>query len=70
MLGATAAVELTTPVDLPAATRAAVAAGVWLRPFRNLVYAMPPYVASDAELRTIAGGIRAAIDAQEDAHDH
>ena len=49
---------------------AAVAAGVWLRPFRNLVYAMPPYVASDAELRTIAGGIRAAIDAQEDAHDH
>ena len=70
VLGATAAVELTTPVDLPAATRAAIAAGVWLRPFRNLVYAMPPYVASDAELRTIAGGIRAAIDAQEDAHDH
>ena len=32
-------------VDVPAATRAAVGSGVWLRPFRDLIYTMPPYVA-------------------------
>ena len=27
--------------------------GAWLRPFRDLVYAMPPYVATDADLAVI-----------------
>lgn len=61
LLGAVAAVELRDPVDVPAATRAAVGAGVWLRPFRNLVYAMPPYLCTEAELRQVAGGIQAAV---------
>lgn len=65
ILGATAAIELAHPVDVRAATRAAVAAGTWLRPFRNLVYAMPPYICSDAELSTIAAGMRAAVASQE-----
>ena len=37
----------------PAATRAAVAEGVWLRPFRDLVYTMPPYLTDDADLARI-----------------
>jgi len=41
-------------VPLAAASAAAVDAGVWLRPFRNLIYAMPPYIATDGELRAIA----------------
>jgi adenosylmethionine-8-amino-7-oxononanoate aminotransferase len=33
---------------------------VWLRPFRDLVYTMPPYVCTDADLATITAGICAA----------
>jgi adenosylmethionine-8-amino-7-oxononanoate aminotransferase len=31
----------------------AVARGVWLRPFLNVVYTMPPYIISDDELRRV-----------------
>ena len=44
VLGAIGVIELEGPVDVAAATDAAVDRGVWLRPFRNLIYAMPPYV--------------------------
>jgi hypothetical protein len=37
------------------ATRAAVEHGVWLRPFRDLVYTMPPYVTDDEDIARIAG---------------
>ncbi|HET8662389.1 MAG TPA: adenosylmethionine--8-amino-7-oxononanoate transaminase [Micromonosporaceae bacterium] len=60
VLGAVGVVQLDHAVDVPAATRAAVAHGVWLRPFRDLVYAMPPYVAGDEEVAAIAGAMRAA----------
>jgi adenosylmethionine-8-amino-7-oxononanoate aminotransferase len=33
---------------------------VWLRPFRNLIYAMPPYVTGDQDLELICGAIIAA----------
>ncbi len=39
------------------ATRAALAHGVWLRPFRNLVYAMPPYVCTPEEIARIGGAM-------------
>jgi adenosylmethionine-8-amino-7-oxononanoate aminotransferase len=54
VLGAIAVLELDHPVDIAHATKAAVQSGVWLRPFRNLIYAMPPYVSNDAELAQIA----------------
>jgi adenosylmethionine-8-amino-7-oxononanoate aminotransferase len=60
-LGAVGVVELDHPVDVVAATEAALDAGVWLRPFRNLVYTMPPYVTSDDDLAGICAGIRAAV---------
>ena len=62
-IGAVGVVELTQDVDVPAATDAALAAGVWLRPFRNLIYTMPPFVCSDDDLATIARGIAAAVNA-------
>ncbi len=43
------------------ATEAALDAGAWLRPFRDLVYTMPPYVCSPDDLDTIVGGIRAVV---------
>lgn len=54
VLGAVGVIELDRPVDVAAVTAAAVDRGVWLRPFRNLVYTMPPYVCTDTEVRTIA----------------
>ena len=58
--GAIGVVQLDHPVDLAAATRAAVDAGVWLRPFRDLIYTMPPYVTGDADLDLICRAVCAA----------
>src|SRR5580698_11559233 len=44
VLGAIGVVQLEREADIAAATAAAVERGVWLRPFRDLVYTMPPYV--------------------------
>jgi adenosylmethionine-8-amino-7-oxononanoate aminotransferase len=60
-LGAVGVVELDRPVDVPAVTRAALDAGVWVRPFRNLVYTMPPYVATPDDLATITTGMVGAV---------
>ena len=60
VLGAIGVVQLDGPVDVAAATRAAVAEGVWLRPFRDLVYTMPPYVTGDEDLARIARAVVAA----------
>ncbi|MFF7690453.1 adenosylmethionine--8-amino-7-oxononanoate transaminase [Streptomyces syringium] len=59
VLGAIGVVELDHDVDMAAATRAAVRAGVWLRPFRNLVYTMPPYITGDEDVARICAGVRA-----------
>jgi adenosylmethionine-8-amino-7-oxononanoate aminotransferase len=63
VLGAIGVVELSRAVDLAAATAAAVAHGVWLRPFRNLIYTMPPYVIDDADLDAVCGAVVAAAQA-------
>jgi adenosylmethionine-8-amino-7-oxononanoate aminotransferase len=60
-LGAVGVVQLDRTVDVAAATDAALAAGVWVRPFRDLVYTMPPYVSTDADVAAITGGISAAV---------
>lgn len=64
VLGAIGVIELDRPVDMRAATDAAVAAGVWLRPFRNLVYTMPPFISTSGDIATITAGMRAAVAAQ------
>jgi adenosylmethionine-8-amino-7-oxononanoate aminotransferase len=64
VLGAIGVVQLDRALDEPAmaaATQAAVRAGVWLRPFRDLVYTMPPYVCTDEEIATIGTAITEAI---------
>ncbi len=61
VLGAIGVVQLDHEVDLAAATEAAVAAGAWLRPFRDLIYTMPPFVATVADLETITGGVLAGV---------
>jgi len=61
-LGAVGVIELTSPVDVPRVTRAALDRGVWVRPFRNLVYAMPPYVTSDEDLATVTAAMVGAVE--------
>ncbi|KAF0835794.1 adenosylmethionine--8-amino-7-oxononanoate transaminase [Nocardia caishijiensis] len=63
VLGAIGVVELDRPVDMRAATDAAVDAGAWLRPFRDLVYTMPPFISTSADIATITGAVRAAVKA-------
>ncbi|MGY4964860.1 adenosylmethionine--8-amino-7-oxononanoate transaminase [Streptomyces sp. 900105245] len=60
VLGAIGVVQLDHDVDMAAATAAAVREGVWLRPFRDLIYTMPPYVTSDADLERITRAVCAA----------
>jgi adenosylmethionine---8-amino-7-oxononanoate aminotransferase len=64
VLGAIGVVQLDHEVDMATATAAAVAAGVWLRPFRDLIYTMPPYVTDDEDLALICAAVRAAAVAQ------
>jgi adenosylmethionine---8-amino-7-oxononanoate aminotransferase len=61
VLGAVGVVALSAPVDVAAVTRAALERGVWLRPFRHLVYTMPPYVCSSSEIAAIGGAICGAV---------
>jgi adenosylmethionine-8-amino-7-oxononanoate aminotransferase len=60
VLGAIGVIELERPVDVAAATAAAVGQGVWLRPFRELIYAMPPYVMDDEDLGRVTSAMLAA----------
>ncbi len=53
VLGAIGVVQLDRHVDVALATEVAVAHGVWLRPFRDLIYAMPPYVIDAGELSVL-----------------
>jgi adenosylmethionine-8-amino-7-oxononanoate aminotransferase len=60
VLGGIGVVQLDHDVDMAAATAAAVREGVWLRPFRDLVYTMPPYVTDDEDLARVCRAVRAA----------
>jgi adenosylmethionine-8-amino-7-oxononanoate aminotransferase len=57
VLGAIGVIQTTTPVDVPRVTEAALAQGVWLRPFRDLIYTMPPYIATDSDVRAISAAM-------------
>jgi adenosylmethionine-8-amino-7-oxononanoate aminotransferase len=63
-LGAIGVVELAGIKD-PAALRARlVEQGVWIRPFRNIVYLTPALTIGAAELSTLTGAIRTVLGAR------
>lgn len=61
VLGAVGVVQLHECVDVASLTRCALEHGVWLRPFRDLVYTMPPYICTPEEIATIGAAICAAV---------
>ncbi len=60
VLGAIGVVQMEREVDLAAATVAAVERGVWLRPFRDLIYTMPAYVMSEEDVAVVCEAVLAA----------
>ncbi|MBY5991052.1 adenosylmethionine--8-amino-7-oxononanoate transaminase [Ferrimonas balearica] len=61
VLGAIGVVETQSPVDVAAIQRQFVSDGVWIRPFGRLVYIMPPYIITPAELSQLTGAIFRAL---------
>ncbi|MEN8672175.1 adenosylmethionine--8-amino-7-oxononanoate transaminase [Nocardioides sp.] len=61
-IGGVGVVQLDHDVDVVAATEAAASYGVWLRPFRDLVYTMPPYVCTEQDVARICGAVAAAVE--------
>ena len=61
VLGAIGVVETKAPVDVEKVQARVVDQGVWLRPFANLCYTMPPFVAGAAEVKQITSAIVAAL---------
>ena len=57
VFGAIGVIEMDQPVDMAVATATALRHRVWLRPFRNLVYAMPPYVCTPSEIGNITSAM-------------
>ncbi len=63
-IGAVGVVQLDRAVDAARGSALGLEHGVWLRPFRDLVYTMPPYVCSDDDVATICAGIVAVVQDQ------
>jgi adenosylmethionine-8-amino-7-oxononanoate aminotransferase len=60
VLGAIGVVECHGPVDVANAQQRFVDAGVWIRPFGNLVYLMPPYIIDTPDLTCLTAAIELA----------
>jgi adenosylmethionine-8-amino-7-oxononanoate aminotransferase len=61
VLGAIGVIELHEPADLRRIQAAIVDRGAWVRPFGRLVYAMPPYVSTAADLEVVTAAMVGAI---------
>lgn len=59
-IGAVGVIQLDSPGPLAPASAAALDHGVWLRPFNDLVYAMPPYACTPDEVSQIGAAMVAA----------
>jgi adenosylmethionine-8-amino-7-oxononanoate aminotransferase len=61
VLGAIGVVELDEPCDLAVLQPRLVDEGAWVRPFGRLVYTMPPYISSSADIATVTTAIVKAL---------
>jgi len=61
VLGAIGVVELTQKVDVQKAQSFFVRQGVWIRPFNNYIYIMPPFTVTQDELKKLCSAIYEAV---------
>lgn len=61
VLGAIGVIEMDNNVRMEQAIEAALAHGVWVRPFGRLIYVMPPYVTTTEECARICTALHAAV---------
>ena len=66
ILGAIGVVELHKPVNMQTIQAHFVEAGVWVRPFNNLIYLMPPYIIGIDDLNTLTTAVATIISNIED----
>lgn len=72
VLGAVSVLEMHEPVNTAELQQQFVDLGVWVRPFANLIYIMPPYIISSAQLsqltsamKQVAAGIKVSSSSAE-----
>ena len=65
--GAIGVVEMHRTVDVATLCDYFVGQGVWIRPFRNLLYLIPPYIIHTEQLTRLTAAIRSAISVHDKA---
>ena len=61
VFGAFAVVETSEPVDVQAWRALALQHEVWLRPFQDFVYLMPPFIIQEPELKQLTNAIQTGV---------
>jgi len=67
VLGAIGVVEMKKPTVLAEIQPEFVKRGLWVRPFGRLVYIMPPYIISNADLEKLCAGIHDVVSTYTDS---
>ncbi len=62
VIGAIGILELKKPLDMKSTQEQLINNGIWLRPYRKLLYTMPPFIITDEELLKITSAMREVIE--------
>lgn len=57
VLGGIGVIAMRDPVDVARLQQFFVDRGVWIRPFANLIYIMPPYIIESDDLRALTAAM-------------